>query len=118
MNDKEQAEAAALERIQQAHQDLDDVKANVAQLRKDIKDRNDQSKEALKISVERGIPAGAPDNAIAVKLQNIELAWQDYCDAQDEAKMLRAQARDALKAARSVLADAVKDSKQLTLPGV
>jgi hypothetical protein len=122
MSDEKAAlEAAALTKIQNAHQLLQDAKVEAKDARKEAKDTVDAATAHLKGQVEQGVPQGTPAetaNAVAVKLQNIELAWQNFEEAKAGAKELRKAARDGVNAARQHLAQAVKDSKQLQLPGM
>lgn len=118
---KQQLEAAALQQIQNAHELLVDAKVEARDARKEAKDTVEAAAAHLKAQIEGGVPSGTPAeeaNAIAVKLQNVELAWQNYEEAKDGAKELRKAAKEGVNAARQHLAQAVKDSKQLQLPGM
>lgn len=115
---KAKAEAEALQKIQNAHQLLQETKVQARDARKEARDAVDAATAHLKGQIEAGIPANAQPSAVAVKLQNVELAWQNFEDAQAAAKELRKTAREATAQARQQLADAVADSKQLTLPNV
>ena len=115
------AEAAALRKIQAAHKLLQDAKVEARDARKDANTAVDAAGAHLKTQIETGIPAGTTEEetaAIKVKLTNVELAWQNYEEAKEGAKELRKVAREGVNAARQHLAQTVKDSQQLTLPGV
>lgn len=120
MNEEKKAEleAEALEKIQDAHALLETTKVEVRDAKKDARDAMNAATAHLKSMIETGIPAGANADAVAVKLQNVELAWQNFEESKDAAKEVAKACREGLAQARTNLADAVSDSKQLNLPGV
>lgn len=113
---KSELEAAALLRIQDAHKLLQETKVQATKARNEAKTVAEASEAHLKSQVEMGLPPDAEAAAVAVKLQNIELAWQNFEEAKAAGKELRKLARESTAQARQALADAVSDSKQLTLP--
>ena len=107
---------ASLDAIQRSYKHLDDAKAAAKAANTEAKDRLERASAKLKDAIETGVAPG-DDEGARVKLSVVELAYQELEEQKAVAKDIRAAARDNLKAARKILADAIADSKQLTLPG-